>query len=155
MKGAGYLLLGIGAAWLLFALNIDTSVQLPYGAGWPGRVQNLSLMEHRRTHLMLSGGVLIAGVLLIGFGRMQRASDDDDDLDDDADYWDCPFCAEPVRVEAVICRHCRSELPAVDVDEADQEGDADHLTDGEANESGQSYSYGALREAAEAAERNR
>lgn len=24
----------------------------------------------------------------------------------------CPFCAEPVRVEAIKCKHCGSELPA-------------------------------------------
>lgn len=24
---------------------------------------------------------------------------------------DCPFCAEPVRIAAVLCPHCRSDLP--------------------------------------------
>ena len=28
------------------------------------------------------------------------------------DYKKCPFCAEPVRKEAVKCRHCQSELIA-------------------------------------------
>lgn len=28
----------------------------------------------------------------------------------------CPFCAELVKREALICRHCRSELPRVDVE---------------------------------------
>lgn len=26
---------------------------------------------------------------------------------------DCPFCAEPVRIAAVLCPHCRSDLPRV------------------------------------------
>ena len=26
----------------------------------------------------------------------------------------CPFCAEPIRVGAKLCPHCRSELPAPD-----------------------------------------
>ena len=24
---------------------------------------------------------------------------------------DCPFCTEPVRIAAVLCPHCRSDLP--------------------------------------------
>ncbi|WP_460709335.1 hypothetical protein [Lysobacter terrae] len=147
----GWLLLGIGAAWLLYALNVDTSVPLPHGAGWPGRVQNLSLMEHRRTHLMLSGGVLIAGVLLMGFGTLQRSANDDD-LSDDEDYRQCPFCAEPVRVEAVICRHCRSALPAVAVDDVEPDEEAEVSAE-DPVDAGHTYSYRALREAAEAAER--
>lgn len=26
-------------------------------------------------------------------------------------YRKCPFCAEPVRKEAVKCKHCHSDLP--------------------------------------------
>jgi hypothetical protein len=148
MRAMGFLLLGVGLSWLLYALTLDTSVELPFG----GRVQNLSLMEARRTHLMLSGGAIVVGVLLLGFGRMQRATDDDDD----ADYRDCPFCAEPVRVEALMCRHCRSALPAVavDVPESDEEAEVTVGLDEDPDVLGQTYSYKALRAAAEAAERH-
>lgn len=27
----------------------------------------------------------------------------------------CPFCAEPIRLEATICPHCRSQLPVADL----------------------------------------
>jgi len=150
MRGMGYLLLGLGASWLLYALNIDTSVAVP--GSW-GRVQNISLMEHRRTHLMLSGGAVLVGVLLLGFAHLQRASDDDDDLDDDGDYRDCPFCAEPVRVEAVLCRHCRSALPPVPVEPDEEAQVSATVGEGPDDDPGHTYSYRALREAAEAAER--
>ena len=26
----------------------------------------------------------------------------------------CPFCAEPIRMEAKLCPHCRSEVPALE-----------------------------------------
>ena len=78
MRTVGYWLLALGAVWLVWALNLDTSVAVP--GDWR-RVQNLSLMEQRRTHLMLSGGMIVVSVLLIGFSQLQR-TDEDDDQDD-------------------------------------------------------------------------
>lgn len=154
MRAIGFVLLGAGLSWLLYALNIDTSVQLPYGAGWPGRVQNLSLMEQRRTHLMLSGGAIVVGVLLLGFGRLQRAEGDSEDGADD--YRQCPFCAEPVRMEAVICKHCRCELPTVsaedDIDDAADE--AEVVDDAPEPDDGVRYTYRELARAAEEADRH-
>lgn len=28
-----------------------------------------------------------------------------------SDETSCPFCAEPIRLQAVLCRHCRSDIP--------------------------------------------
>ncbi len=30
------------------------------------------------------------------------------------DLKNCPFCVEPIRIEAIKCKHCGSELPASD-----------------------------------------
>jgi hypothetical protein len=40
------------------------------------------------------------GVLLLAIRRPLRSEE----------KIECPFCAEPIRVEAVICPHCRSEF---------------------------------------------
>ncbi|WP_152669931.1 hypothetical protein [Lysobacter capsici] len=139
----------MSTVWLLYALNLNTSVQLPYGAGWPSRVHNLGLIENRRIHLMLSGAALIVGVVLLGFGRVS----DDSDLDDDAAYQACPFCAEPIRIEAVICRHCRNEMPAVVAEETGQNAVVPGVIEEESDETQRPHSYRELREAVEAAER--
>lgn len=140
MRGMGYLLLGVGLAWLVWAVQLDTSVGVPNGGayGLPERVQNLSLAEQKRMHLMLSIGCILVGTLLVGFDHVRQAGDD---LDvDDSDYRQCPFCAEEVLVEAKICKHCRSELPALS-SSARKSGD-------------RTLSYKELSAAAEAAERN-
>lgn len=149
MRAFGWVLLGGGLAWLAYALTLDTSVPLSLGSGWPGRVQNLSLMEYRRTQLMLSGGAVLVGVLLIGFAQMQPTIDDDEATDDEDRFCTCPFCAESVHVEAVICKHCRSELPKLKLVDGDQ-SDSDELVDDSDNPS---LSYRELRAAADAAER--
>ena len=149
MKGMGWLLLGVGATLLLYALAMDTSVVVGGAYGGPQRVQNLSLMDMRRTYLMVAIGALVIGTMLVGFSRLGR------DTEDSVDHRACPFCAEQVRVEAIICKHCRSELPAVDpVDPAHPETSEviDEDGDERSEEDERSYSYRALREAAEAAE---
>jgi hypothetical protein len=40
------------------------------------------------------------GVLLLAIRRPIRSEE----------KIECPFCAEPIRVEAVVCPHCRSEF---------------------------------------------
>jgi hypothetical protein len=151
MRTLGGLLIAGGLVWLGIVSQMDTSVAVPGGGayGLPDRVQNLSLMEQKRTHLMLSIGCVVVGTLLIGFGQIRRR-DDDDWEENEGDYRQCPFCAEEVRAEAVICKHCRSELPAV-AKEADEPEEGLALPDEDEAE-GQVYSYRELRQAAEAAE---
>jgi hypothetical protein len=36
-------------------------------------------------------------------------------ISDNSPRWPCPFCAELIKIEAKICPHCRSTLPAVDL----------------------------------------
>ena len=49
----------------------------------------------------------LAAVSLLGFGilllAIRRPVRSEERID-------CPFCAEPIRVEAVLCPHCRSEF---------------------------------------------
>ena len=118
-----------------------------------GRVHNLGLIERRRTHLMFAGGTVLVGTILMGFGSLRRdASDDGED-----DLRACPHCAELVQSEAVYCRHCKRDIPALEtesVDVGDGEDDADVVEpDLEPDsDAGVRHSYRNLRAAAEAAE---
>lgn len=136
MKTFGALFLLAGLVWLGFAYNMETSVS---GYGY-GRVQNLSLMEARNTHLMLSLGTIVVGVLLLGFGLLQRPAEAG------KGYRTCPHCAEPVRNEARLCKHCQQKLPAWESD------DPDYSLEAEGASKDKRYSYRALSKAVEQAE---
>ena len=119
MRAIGYVLMGVGAFWLLYAFNLETSVVVGFRGD---RVQNLALMERRQTHLILATVTVVVGVLLAALNAMQqswqRAGAPDEGTDD---YRPCPHCAEPIRLEATLCRHCRSPVEAVAVEEAEVE----------------------------------
>lgn len=139
MKTFGALILLAGLVWLGFAYSMDTSVSA-YGYG---RVQNLSLMETRNTHLLLSLGAVVVGVLLLGFGLMQRPAEAG------KGYRTCPHCAESVRIEARLCKHCQRKLPAWQSDDPDYSAEAD----ARGGSKDKQYSYRALNKAVEEAER--
>lgn len=149
MRAIGYVLMGVGAFWLLYAFNLETSVV----AGFRGdRVQNLALMERRQTHLILATVTVVVGVLLAALSAMQQSWQRMDAPDEDAgDYRPCPHCAEPIRLEATLCRHCRSPVEAVAVEEAEVEPSIEPEFDPNALAGG---SYQELARAVEGEERN-
>lgn len=155
MKAIGGILIGVGVVWLGSALMMETTVVVMSQTSLmpTGRVHNLGLMERRRTHLMLAGGTVLVGTILMGFGSMRREEGDADEQ-----MLACPHCAESVQAEAVYCRHCKRDIPALatvaevagDFEEGTDAIDAGSESDGDA---GTIYSYRDLRAAAEAAER--
>lgn len=48
------------------------------------------------------------------------------------DYKKCPFCAEPVRREAIKCKHCGSTLDAATASATTPQAPADELSESEA-----------------------
>lgn len=148
MKGFGQVLIWAGLVLLLFAFNIDTSVAVPGG----GRVQNFSLMEQRNTYLMLTGGTVLVGVLLFGFGSVRERQGEEEG------ERACPYCAEEIRWEATLCKHCGKDVPTLAAEEEPDETDFDDVITEDAlddQEAGRSYTYKELREAAEEGERSR
>lgn len=68
-------------------------------------------LEYRRlgvTLVILAGGILALGLVIYSPNSMQIAVRDGQY----GEYKRCPLCAEPVRKEAVKCKHCHSKLEA-------------------------------------------
>lgn len=100
-KTIGTLTFFIALIVLGYGFTFDTTISTGLG-----RVHNIGLMNEKQNIIILGGALLIAGVLLFAFSSAnQNAATTADG------YRQCPSCAEMVKDEAKICRHCRSELP--------------------------------------------
>lgn len=108
MKVIGWFAVLIGIVVAIIALNMDTSVATGFG----GRVNNIGLMDERRNILIVASLAILVGVALLGFASLQSSGTDPRVQ---IGYRACPYCAEPVRVEAKVCKHCQHELPAAEV----------------------------------------
>ena len=91
----------IGGIILLFAFNMDVSVQSGYG-----RVNNIGLMADRNNYLLLGALALIAGLILTSRKRIGQNGESNAASDE----MKCPFCAELIKSEAKLCKHCKSQI---------------------------------------------
>lgn len=111
MKGIGKLLLVIGVICAFIALNMNTTVET--GSQFIGdtyisskKVPNIGKMDDRRNYLMLSALVIIAGVILFAVGSKQTS----EKVAESENKRQCPFCAELVKNEAKLCKHCGKDI---------------------------------------------
>jgi len=68
-------------------------------------------LEYRRfavTLVILAGGAVVLGMTIFSPNSMQMAVRDGQY----GEYKRCPLCAEPIRVEAIKCKHCQADLRA-------------------------------------------
>ena len=126
VKNFGLCLIVAGAIWGVIAFNMTTSVETEsrtigsglYSLNIPSQtVHNLDLADQRRNHLIGAGITLLAGVLLFGFGSMKPAEETLQTQKPTATEVQsterkCPFCAETIKQEAVVCRFCNRDVPA-------------------------------------------
>ncbi len=116
MRIAGILIVVIGVAWGIIAFNMSSTVQTEekyIGSGQftihipKNEVHNLERADRRRSHLAISGVLVVSGVFLFGFGSIRKP------IDGAISKYTrkCPYCAEVVQSEAVICRYCGKDLP--------------------------------------------
>ena len=110
-------------------------------------------MEARRTHLLLSGGAILIGVLLAGFSHIVEQGRGDN-FDRNDEYRICPFCAESIRNAAVLCRHCGKEVSVAEDDMGDEVEDDGVIEMTPEPDANVKYGYRELRLAAEFAERD-
>ncbi len=119
MRSLGIVLVITGLIWGIVAFNMNTTVSVEgqtigsgeYAVYIPGQtVHNLSLSERRNTHLMVSGVLLVIGTILFGFGSARGSG-----AAPSASTRSCPFCAEKIKIDAIICKHCGKDVPAAQV----------------------------------------
>nr|WP_058911239.1 zinc ribbon domain-containing protein [Entomohabitans teleogrylli] len=97
MRILGWLVLLVGAVWLIVALNMNVTVWSESG----NYVNNFGLMAERQNHTIIGGVILICGVLMIALGKKMPTPNYD---------VKCPFCAEYISPDAIKCKHCGSDI---------------------------------------------
>ena len=76
MKSLGGLLIFFGIAALIFSMQMDTTIEVKYpggsGFGLPERVNNIGLMNEKQNRIILSGILLIGGIILFAVGKTKE-----------------------------------------------------------------------------------
>lgn len=119
MRNIGFTLMFVSVVWGYIAFNMQTYIATEaksigsgeYSIEVPSQtVHNLSLADERRNHLLIASVLFISGTILFGFGSaiMSRGVDESE-----SGTRQCPFCAEAVKIEAVVCRFCQKDIPPV------------------------------------------
>ena len=70
MRTFGIIILIVGIILGIYALSMDTSVQVNYSGnsfGLPDRVNNLGLMNDRQNYLIVAGVLSIIGTIILIF----------------------------------------------------------------------------------------
>ena len=120
----GIVLLLIGVIVCIVALSmkvtVTTEAEKLYGVEIPSQtVNNIGLMDDRRNALTVGGLLVLVGVVLTVVGSFRRSavvagSDGNATVAARSDTKKCPYCAEDVKAEAVVCRYCGRDLPVTE-----------------------------------------
>jgi len=102
----GWLLIIGGIIALVYSLSMDTSVSNSSG----GRIHNIGLMNEKQNFVIVSSLILLIGIIITIFRRLKS---DSDTLRATIapETKQCPYCAEEIKPEALICRYCDRKQP--------------------------------------------
>lgn len=104
MRNFGYFVLVVGMLCIVGALAMDVSV-----SSGARRVNNIGLMAERQNFILIGGLMLLIGVIMAVAGKRQI-----DAVTSSNHGRACPICAETIKLAAVKCRHCGSEVESID-----------------------------------------
>lgn len=114
MRPLGITLILAGLVWGVIAFNMSTTIKVPDQTINAGAVQittpafevyNLELADKRKTHLLISGAIIIIGAIFFGFGSLKQ----DASLDAGCSR-KCPKCSNPIEDTATFCKFCGEEF---------------------------------------------
>jgi len=100
MRKSGITILIIGLLGLIFTLNLDTTVST-----YSGRVHNIGLMNDKNNFLILFISMIMAGLFLFYKNKTPSSKTQLTRI--------CPYCAEEIKVQAIVCRHCSRNVDPV------------------------------------------
>lgn len=120
-KPFGVLLCFVAFLAIAFGFAYDTSVSTGLG----GRVHNIGLMNDRQNILIVGGAMLIAGALLLAISTRSKT----EVTENAPGFRRCPSCAEMVKNEAKVCRHCQRDLPSLTEIRAREEAERQQLAE--------------------------
>lgn len=111
MRGFGITALIVGLIAAIGAMAMDVSVSTGMGR----RVNNIGLMAQQQNYLIIGALVALAGLLMIIFGgKKQLTSQQITSIMESKDSRPCPFCAESIKHAAIKCKHCGTDVQAIE-----------------------------------------
>ena len=109
MKIIGILVLVVGFLGLVATFGMDTSV---VSGGY--RVNNFGLMNVQQNLIFVFTAAMVIGVVILAFKnrktKSQISSVDQKAIDTNPGNRICPFCAESIKAQAVVCRYCGRDV---------------------------------------------
>jgi hypothetical protein len=119
MKTFGVILMIAGVIWMVVALSMSTTVTSsseafgsePYAMETPSvTVNNIGLMDRRHNNLMLAGLTILIGAVFFGFGSISERAFAAGGGEASGDLVACPYCAELIKLQASVCKHCGRDV---------------------------------------------
>jgi hypothetical protein len=108
---AGGILLGLGIIVLFYFVAVfDISVPVDTGGYFDiDRVNNIGLMNDQRNGIIVGVLMSVGGIALLVVGAVQKGRTPTP-VSARSDERKCPYCAETIKADAVICRFCNRDV---------------------------------------------